>query len=87
MDYSALTGIHFAKDKRCSARANAICCKVSHRSKLCFSGRAKTFNVADEALALSEGPPECLIDQVLYGLQEFATLDLQQAGIRTTQIQ
>jgi hypothetical protein len=62
MDNPPLAGIHFAKNKRRSSRANPIGSVLSHRSQLCFPRRAETFHVANEALAFGKGPAKRLCD-------------------------
>jgi hypothetical protein len=81
MDYSSLAGIHFAKEKRRSACANPVRRKIGHRTQLCFPGRAKPFNVAHDPLTIGKTPTKRLSYQMLYGLEELATLDLQQTRI------
>jgi hypothetical protein len=77
MNYSPLAGVHFAKYKRPAATTNTIRRQLSHRPQLGFSRSAKSFNVADEVLAISQVSSKSLIGQVLHRLEEFSSLCLQ----------
>jgi hypothetical protein len=78
MNYAALTSVHLAENEGNPAFTDTRSGEISHGAQLSLARSPKAFNVANYSLAFRRSAAECLVQQMLKSLEQFAPLCLQQ---------
>jgi hypothetical protein len=77
VNYTPFAGIHFAENEGSPTLAHPRGSVICHRAKFSLARRPKAFNIANDSLSLRRGAAERLVQHVLKGQEQLATLGLQ----------